>query len=163
MKRLYKSKKDKMAFGVCSGIAKYFDLDPVLVRVLFVIFFFLGGSALIAYIVGAIIMPDNPLETGNATEAPPRPEQEPAQVVPASKNSGSMGALIFGIILVGLGAYFMMEKIPFLHGLHWWFRWNFFDYALPAILILAGGAILVRRNNNEKGTEDSNESLTSVE
>lgn len=56
-KRLYKSRENKMIAGVCGGIAEYFDIDPTLVRIGWVIFCALGGSGFIAYIVAAIIMP----------------------------------------------------------------------------------------------------------
>ena len=56
-KRLYKIEKGKKIDGVCGGIAEYFDIDPTLVRIGWVIFCALGGSGFIAYIVAAIIMP----------------------------------------------------------------------------------------------------------
>lgn len=57
-KRLYKSSTDKKVCGVCGGIANYFDVDPTVIRLLWVIFTLVGGSGLIAYIIAAIIMPD---------------------------------------------------------------------------------------------------------
>ena len=56
-KRLYKSRQDKKLCGVCSGIAEYFDIDPTLVRLAWVVFTFLGGSGVLAYIIAAIVMP----------------------------------------------------------------------------------------------------------
>lgn len=57
-KRLYKSSTDKKVCGVCGGIANYFDVDPIVIRLIWVIFTLAGGSGLIAYIIAAIIMPD---------------------------------------------------------------------------------------------------------
>ena len=57
-KRLYKSRTDKKVCGVCGGIANYFDVDPTVIRLIWVIFTLAGGSGLIAYIIAAIIMPD---------------------------------------------------------------------------------------------------------
>ena len=57
-KRLYKSSTDKKVCGVCGGIANYFDVDPTVIRRIWVIFTLVGGSGLIAYIIAAIIMPD---------------------------------------------------------------------------------------------------------
>lgn len=57
-KRLYKSKK-KMICGVCGGIAEYFNIDPTLVRLIVVFLAFAGvGSGILAYIVAAIVMPE---------------------------------------------------------------------------------------------------------
>ena len=57
-KRLYKSKDDCMLFGVCGGVAEYFGIDSVIVRLLLVFFCLLGGSGVIAYIIAAIIIPE---------------------------------------------------------------------------------------------------------
>ncbi len=59
-KRLYKSIENKMLAGVCGGIAEYFNIDPTLVRLGWVLFSFLGGSGLLAYIIAAIIVPAKP-------------------------------------------------------------------------------------------------------
>lgn len=56
-KKLYKSDINKMISGVCGGIAEYFSIDPTLVRLGWVLFSFLGGSGIIAYIIAAIIIP----------------------------------------------------------------------------------------------------------
>ena len=56
-KRLYKSNADKKLDGVCAGIANYFNIDPTLIRLAWVIFTLAGGCGLIAYIIAAIIMP----------------------------------------------------------------------------------------------------------
>ncbi len=58
-KRLYKS-QNRMLFGVCGGIADFFNIDPVLVRLAFVILTCLKGSGVLIYIVGAIIIPQRP-------------------------------------------------------------------------------------------------------
>lgn len=56
-KRLAKNEQDKMIFGVASGIADYLDIDPTIIRLLFVIMFFAGGPGLIAYLILALVMP----------------------------------------------------------------------------------------------------------
>ena len=56
-KRLFKSNTDKKLDGVCAGIANYFNIDPTLIRLAWVIFTLAGGCGLIAYIIAAIIMP----------------------------------------------------------------------------------------------------------
>ena len=59
-KKLYKDKSNKMLCGVCSGIAKFFSIDPTLVRLGLAAFCILGGSGILAYIVCAIVIPDEP-------------------------------------------------------------------------------------------------------
>ena len=58
--RLYKSKTNKMIDGVCGGLAEYFNVDPTLVRLAWVVFCAQAGSGILAYIVAAVIIPRNP-------------------------------------------------------------------------------------------------------
>jgi len=57
-KRLYRSKKDRIIGGVCAGIGEYSNLDPVIVRLLWVIATFIFGAGLLAYLVAWIIIPE---------------------------------------------------------------------------------------------------------
>ncbi len=57
-KKLYRNTENKMLAGVCSGIADYFNIDPTLVRLGWVLFSLLGGSGLLAYLIAAIIIPE---------------------------------------------------------------------------------------------------------
>lgn len=56
-RRLYRNPNDKMIGGVCSGVANYFDIDPVIVRLVFAILFLTAGVGLLAYILAWIIIP----------------------------------------------------------------------------------------------------------
>ncbi|MDO8656417.1 MAG: PspC domain-containing protein [Nanoarchaeota archaeon] len=60
IKRLYRSRHDKVLGGVCAGIADYLHVDPVLVRLLWVIFALIMGTGIIAYIIAWIIIPQEP-------------------------------------------------------------------------------------------------------
>lgn len=57
IKRLYRSKKNRVIAGVCGGIAEYFNIDPTLIRLLWILFIFAGGSGILAYIIAWIIIP----------------------------------------------------------------------------------------------------------
>ena len=59
-KRLYKSTVNCMLCGVCGGIAEYFDIDPTLVRLAWIIFCLAGGSGVLGYIIAALVMPEDP-------------------------------------------------------------------------------------------------------
>jgi phage shock protein C len=154
VKRLYKSRKNKVVDGVCGGIAEYFDVDPVLVRIIFVMFFFLGGSALIAYIVGMIIMPRAPYEPaqepGTITEKQEKVSQSPpVKPAPASTSPGA-GSLVIGIILIIFGGLFLLNNLdfPFFHRFFWWFRFHFWEFFIPGILILVGLVLIVKSKEN---------------
>ncbi len=57
-KRLHRSNENKVIAGVCGGIAEYFDMDPTLIRLAWILFCALGGSGVLAYIIAAIIIPE---------------------------------------------------------------------------------------------------------
>lgn len=56
-KRLYKIEEGKKLCGVCGGIAEYFDLDPTIIRLLWIILIFCAGTGILAYFIAALIMP----------------------------------------------------------------------------------------------------------
>lgn len=56
-KKLYRIEDGKKIAGVCGGIAEYFNVDPTLIRLLWVMLFFMAGTGLLAYFVAALIMP----------------------------------------------------------------------------------------------------------
>ena len=68
-KKLYKSRDDQKLCGVCGGLAKYFDIDSTVVRLALVLFCILGGSGVLAYIVCAIVMPEEPKTIVEATKS----------------------------------------------------------------------------------------------
>ena len=70
-RRLYRSRGDRVIGGVCGGIARYFNIDPVLVRVGAIALAFLGGAGLLAYLAAVLLIP-NEGEGGRPPEAPSR-------------------------------------------------------------------------------------------
>jgi phage shock protein C len=59
-KKLYRSTSDKMIAGVCGGLAKYFNMDPTLMRVIFVALALIGGPGVILYIILWIFVQEEP-------------------------------------------------------------------------------------------------------
>ena len=59
-KKLYKDTSNKMISGVCSGIAKYFDVDPTIIRLVWALTIVFAGTGILAYIICAIVIPDEP-------------------------------------------------------------------------------------------------------
>ena len=73
-KKLYRSRTDKKICGVCGGLAKYFNMDANIVRLLVVLLTLFVGGGLIAYIVCALILPEEPENI--VEEAPEQPEAQ---------------------------------------------------------------------------------------
>ena len=61
-KKLYKSQGDRKLCGVCGGLGEFFGIDASLIRLAWIEFSLLGGSGVLAYIIAAIVIPDEPLE-----------------------------------------------------------------------------------------------------
>jgi phage shock protein C len=63
-RKLYRSQTNRMVAGVCGGLAEYFNVDPTLIRILFVVLTVFGGAGLVLYLAMWILVPD-------ASKAPP--------------------------------------------------------------------------------------------
>lgn len=64
-KKLYRSESDKKIYGVCGGIAEYFEIDSTIIRLLWLLATLFGGSGILCYIICALVMPlkkEEPLE-----------------------------------------------------------------------------------------------------
>lgn len=59
-KRLYRVPEGKLLAGVCTGLGNYFNIDPVIVRLLWILLACLWGSGLVAYLIAWIIVPERP-------------------------------------------------------------------------------------------------------
>ncbi len=77
MKRLYRSRSERMIAGVCGGIAQYLNIDPTLVRLAFVGFTLAGGAGVLLYALLAIIMPLEPAPEGEMASTAQQTLQHP--------------------------------------------------------------------------------------
>jgi len=60
-KKLYRSRYEKVFGGVCGGLGRHFDIDPVIVRIIWVFAVLIAGVGVLAYIIAWIIVPQEPL------------------------------------------------------------------------------------------------------
>lgn len=139
-KRLTRSSHDKMLGGVAAGIANYFDIDPALIRIAFILITLLGGSGVLAYIILWIVLPP---EEGAVIE----PDQQMKQNVEEIKSTASKIATksqldnskpLWGFFLLGLGVIFLLQNFGFAT----WFNWS---RLWPLILIVVGFVILSKK------------------
>ncbi|HPI38592.1 MAG TPA: PspC domain-containing protein [Ignavibacteriaceae bacterium] len=121
-KRLTRSVRDKVFSGVAGGIAEYIEVDPVIVRISFVLLTLLHGVGLIVYIVCMVIMPQEILL--------PDEMQEKYKGMETAGNEKKKGnrEKYFGALLMGIGVIFLLKNIA---------DWRFFEI-VPFILIVIG-------------------------
>lgn len=89
MKRLYRSRSNEMIGGVCGGLADYLDVDPTIVRLIFVLLLFGGFSGFWIYLVLWIITPLEPTGNSAPAEVVAKPASEEPKKVAASKPAAS--------------------------------------------------------------------------
>jgi len=141
-KRLYRSRTDRMLFGVAGGFAEWLDVDPAVVRIVWALLVLAGGAGFLLYIVAAIVIPEAPL--GGMAEAASEGGDPAAGPTGAAASSAApnvmtggrsvaraegQGAIIFGVILLVVGAWFLVKNyIP-----------SFDDrFVWPSILVVIG-------------------------
>ncbi len=133
-KKLTRSRTSRVIGGVCGGIAEYFEVDPVLIRLLFVAAIFMSGFGVIAYIICLIVIPEAPFIAPPAAEGTP---VEPAAAPPAPTSPGT-GRVIAGVFLIVLGLMFLVD--------HFW--WSFDAWKLWPLLFVAIGAGILLKNSH---------------
>ena len=153
-KRLYRSQSDRMIWGVCGGLAQYFNMDPTIVRVIAVLSIFANGLGILAYMILAIVVP---LESSRATEPKDVVKENVEEIKETASGLGqelrtalakeggaAEGAAkahgrsrnVLGIVLVVAGIFFLLSSLD----LFWWFRWS---YLWPLVLVVIGLLIIV--------------------
>jgi len=140
---LYRSKSSRVVAGVCGGLGRHFKMDPVIWRVIFIVLALAGLSGLLIYIILWIALPDeNDYIIMNDSH------QEQNHIF-NGENAETNGALWGGIILILLGAMFLIDK--FIPSIRFGDIWP--------ILLIIGGIVLVYnayKNINDKDNSNNN-------
>jgi len=89
MKKLYRSRFEKMIAGVCGGIAKYLNVDATIVRLIFVFLLMTKGIGLGIYLILWIIVPLEPLESGEIIEVREKSKPEVSKKETATKKTST--------------------------------------------------------------------------
>ncbi|MBA7612402.1 hypothetical protein ES703_19638 [subsurface metagenome] len=155
-KRVYRSRKNCWIAGICGGIAEYFDIDPILVRIIAVCTISLNGLGLIAYIIAWILIPQNPeplvKEEISKKKGGLEKMKEKAEKVAHEIGEGIRGESertehkrhsrwIGGLILICLGLLFLARNF---------FHWFDLGKLWPLILVIIGLAVMAGRLGGKK-------------
>jgi len=132
-RRLYRCRHDRRLAGVAAGVAEFFDLDPTLVRLLWVVSIFFGGLGLLLYIGMAIIVPLEPLSADEAAAQAAGEATVPEGHRHPTRGDGRWTTVVGGALIL-FGSLALVDRfLPALDVEH---------FVVPAIMI-AIGAILV--------------------
>jgi len=145
--KLYRSKVNKTFAGVCGGMAEFFNIDPLIVRVGWVFTTLFAGAGIVAYIIAIFIIPENPEQHHSDRKRVISPE--------SSKQ--------WGIILIVIGAIFLLGQtglVDYFYLRH--FHWQTF---LAILLVAFGIYLIVNKSKNIEiegslGTEKKNQENT---
>lgn len=126
-KQLYKSKSNKIIAGVAGGIAEYLEIDPIIIRLLFIVLAFINGSGILLYILLMIIMPEKASESGKTSEeASYSSKEEKSAQTPKTKEAkeGTNTLNLIGILIVLVGVALLIEQLfPSLFFIRWDIVW----------------------------------------
>lgn len=145
-KKLKRNTQDKMVAGVASGLAQYFQLDVVWVRIAFALAIFFGGGGLWVYIILWIAMPeeDNPVYTYTDYRVNPDETKLDSTFTPTQKSNVSA---IVGFLLIGFGGFFLLDEFEIIP------HWFNISKLWPLIFVAIGLSIILK---NTRKTEKSN-------
>lgn len=149
-KRLYRSEKDRIIAGVAGGLAKYFEIDSTLIRLIFALLVVFGGSGVLLYIIFWIVMPtessvykagSEEVVKENSKELERKANQyaKEAETIVESADS----KIWFGTILVILGLWLTLSNLGVISS-------TLIGQFWPLILIFIGVTILIRNTNKSK-------------
>lgn len=133
-KQLYRSRNNKVIGGVCAGIGEYFEIDPTIVRIIWLTSIF-AGIGVIAYIIAWIIIPEQPVELNTSSYS------YDAQKTKTQNFDSEKSKRILGIALIVIGCIFLFKEF---------FRWFDFDLLIPVGIIAIGIFILLNARREDK-------------
>jgi len=137
VKRLYRSRTDRILGGVCGGLGEYLNIDPTLMRLLWVVFTLVWGAGILAYIIAWIIVPLNPAEAPSSQPPPASEQPTPPPTPPPTKLSG---IIIVGAIFIALGAVLLLQTLDILP---WrWFWQVAIRHFWPLLFVSIGVALI---------------------
>lgn len=153
VKKLVRSRDDKVVAGVCGGLGEYFGIDPIIIRILFAIITVSGGSGFLVYIILWVVMPERGEENNstkqivdnNTQEIKDKATEMANNVETMAKNSKSH--IWIGILVIVLGVYFTLGNL----GITSWLNigWVFSTF-WPLFIIILGFLIIINYKDGEK-------------
>jgi phage shock protein C len=148
-RRLYRSRTDRMIAGVCGGLGEYLSIDPMFIRLFFVLLTLGQGAGVLIYLIMWFVLPveDSPAAQEESTIQIPENSQEFAERAKAMGSEfrqsmvgpNSQGRMVIGFVFIALGLLFLLQNLDIS-----WLQWLRFNILWPFLLIVGGLVLLVR-------------------
>lgn len=106
-KRLIRPIKGRVFLGVCAGLGNYFNVDPILIRIIFIILTVWGGIGVLLYLVGIFLIPEEKKAFEDINQASIETKAEEKKQKTA--NNSGQGEIFFGLFILILGIYFLVQ------------------------------------------------------
>ena len=137
-RKLYRSQANRIIGGVCGGMAEYFNIDPNLMRLLFIVLSFLGGSGVLIYIASLFIIPNNP-------------DQE---IPETRENLIKDKPLFWGSLLIVIGLFLLFRQLGLFYSFQFWhIPWQ---TVWAVLLIIIGAVLLINKTKISGGEGEEN-------
>jgi phage shock protein C len=148
-RKLYRSRSDRMIGGVCGGLGAYLSLDPMLIRLFFVLLALGQGAGVLIYLILWFVLPveGSPAAADssgvnvpeNAHDFADRAKEMGTELRDSMVGPNSQGRVVIGLVFVCLGILFLLQNLDIS-----WLQWLRFNVLWPFLLIVGGLVLLVR-------------------
>jgi len=139
--KLYRSVSDRMVGGVCGGLGAFLNIDPIFVRLLFVLLLFGSDFGFILYLLLWIIVPEEGKDYGFGDDSwKDKVKSMGDDVQQAVTKPHPQSGLIMGVGLVVIGGFLFLERLNLS-----WMNWFDMDILWPVLLIVGGVVLLFRK------------------
>jgi phage shock protein C len=146
-KKLYRSKSDRVIFGICGGLGEYFEVDSLILRILFILLTFTGGSGIVIYLILAVIIPNSEGKKVKSKEIKEvisdtqEKTQDLAERIKENSNWIKNVKNVIGLVIVSMGLNILFEQV---------FSINLFSYInwgiVFSLIAVAIGVVIIVNN-----------------
>jgi phage shock protein C len=147
-RRLYRSQTDRMIAGVCGGLGEYLSIDPIFIRLFFVLLVLGQGAGVLIYLILWFVLPSQSAAAGGttgdhiqhgATEFAERAREMGDELRESALGPNPQARRFVGLILVLVGLVYLLRNLNIV-----WLQWLDFGVLWPFLLILGGLLLLLR-------------------
>ncbi|MCD6577229.1 MAG: PspC domain-containing protein [Anaerolineaceae bacterium] len=145
--RLFRSESDRVLGGVCAGFGNFLGIDPIFIRIFFIVWTVLGEYSVLVYFLLWVIVP-----SGSSVDADgvfqvndlgARFNQMGREIGEIARQPNSELVIFTGVGLIAWGSYYLFRRlVPYLD------LWAYSQYLWPALLIIAGVFVIIRAKRN---------------